>query len=171
MPATKKMLGFVKRGEVAENPDADLLPAEFVKGVSDWKKLVKKAGGHDKVSEKSALEMAQFLSGFLAANFVPDNIDGIDEILHKPEEIDAKEIRVVAFAFDDDELIPGVSVEAIFELSFKKDMTAEALKKWEDKKGDPLAWCLNFYWNFDDVDSDDWEGYLDTNDGVEMVFI
>ena len=171
MPVVKKMMGFVKRGMGGEDPEEGLLPAGYVQAVKQWKSFVQEAGGADKVPESHALKMASFLSGFLAANFVPDNIEGIEEILHKPEEVCAKDVRVVAFSFDDDALIPCVSVEADFELSFKKDMTADALKKWEAKKDDPLAWCLNFYWNFDEVDSDDWEAYLDTHDGVTLEFV
>ena len=85
--------------------------------------------------------------------------------------IDAIELNVKAFSFEDDDIIPTVSVEANFELDFKKDVTQEALSNWEDSNGDPIAWCLNFFWNFDEVDSDDWEGYLDTNDGVEMYLV
>jgi hypothetical protein len=171
MPYKKQLLGYLKRGSVGSDPDISLLPSDYVAGVLRWKELLKISGNHDNVDPAEKERMAAFLTSYLCANFVPENIEGIRSLLHRPQEVDAIELNVKAFSFEDDDIIPTVSVEANFELDFKKDVTQEALSNWEDSNGDPIAWCLNFFWNFDEVDSDDWEGYLDTNDGVEMYLV
>jgi hypothetical protein len=171
MPYKKHLVAHIKRGIVGVNPDISSLPSEYVETVLRWKELVKISGDHDSINAVEKDVMARFLANYLCANFVPENIDGIKSLLHRPQEVDAMDLSVTAFSFDDDDIIPAVNAEANFELVFKKDVTQEALSDWEESNGDPLAWCLNFYWSFDEVDSDDWEGYLDTNDGVEMYLI
>jgi hypothetical protein len=171
MPATKKMIALLRRGTPAVDPTENLIPLDFRIRVQSWKDLVKSMGGRDQVSQNDAEDMATFLSRFICANFVPENIEDIDEIIFHPQEVLSEKVNVLAFDFGGEELIPTVTVEAIFDLIFQEDLTHQALKNWEEIKGDPLAWCLNFFWCFEDLDDEDWEGYLDTNDGVEMNFL
>lgn len=164
------LIAKLKRGMPADDLVDELVPEEFKEGVLKWMSDTSKKGVS--VDEKASANAAlcEFLSKFLCANFAPENLPATREILASVEDKECEWIKVTGFDFDDNN-IPIVNVEAGFSLEFKKRWTQEELGLWEQRQDDPLAWCINVWWAFEDIDEEDWEGYLDTNDGVDLFIL
>ena len=168
MSYPKKLVAHLKRGIPADDLDEELIPDAFKNAVEEWKQAVSRDSKNAKARTAADAKLCEALSLFLTANFAPENLPAAKKILTKAEDIECSWIKVTGFDFDGNN-IPIVNLEAGFSLEFKKNWSQEDLSSWEAKQDDPLAWCVNFWWSFDEVDEDDWEGYLDTNDGVDLV--
>lgn len=160
------MVARLKRGIPAEDLEVDSLPAEYLKALSSWQKIMSDKNTTEEQKRNESINLSSVLSEYLQGNFAVDNLPSVRKILKISDDIPAESIVVTGFAFDDSN-IPVVNIEARFTFSFKKEMTQEELSEWESNQDDPLSWCLNFWWSFEDA-PEDWEGYLDTNDGVSL---
>jgi hypothetical protein len=163
---TKTMISILKNGIPSDDLPKNLAPSGYVQNVEDWMSHINASDGNP--SKEKFRQMCDFLSQHIGANFAPENIENIDELLSNPTDTEAKSVRVISFQFDQGMIIPSITVESIFQLNFHKDISQVEIGKWESNNDDPLSWCLNYYWHFDEVDDDEWEGYLDTNEGVSL---
>jgi hypothetical protein len=100
-------------------------------------------------SHKRAL--LSMLNNALTANFIPENIEGIESLVIDTEDVQAQRVDIVDFHTDGTSF-PIVTADAVFELNFTSDINDSQLREWESKHDDELAWCVNFYWKNDSED-------------------
>lgn len=169
MTFQKKMLVRLKRGLPGEDLAEEYLPYELKEAMDEWLQVNERLDASSAEKDEVAQNICALLETFIQGNFATENLPSIRKIADVDDEVEPDWIKVTGFQFDDAN-IPLVNLEAQFSLNFKKDFSAEELKIWEQSQDDPLAWCVNFWWFFDEA-PEDWESYLDTNDGVTMVVI
>lgn len=169
MTFSKKMMVKLKRGLPGEDLAEEYLPNEFREAIDEWVPILNKSDASEAEKEEAAQNMCSLLETFIQGNFASDNLPAIRKIAVIDDEVEPDWIRVTGFHFDDSN-IPMINLEAQFTLDFKKNISTEELEAWEQNQDDPLAWCVNFWWSFDDA-PEDCELYLDTNDGVTMIMV
>ena len=114
--------------------------------------------------EKTGKKILELLNPYLSANFVPNALDGFEDIIQTQDDISAIEVILSGFHYyGDGDLIPSINATAIFEVPFKFDITYDEIERWEEENDESLSFAVNFYWNFKDV-----EMYLDSYNDIEF---
>lgn len=113
-------------------------------------------------SDESGRKVLQMLNPYLNANFVPINLDTFETIVPDDSEIDAIEVILHGFDFDDELGLPIIAATAIFDIPLHEDINERALLEWEEDNDDQFGFAFNFFWEFDDD-----QVFLDTHNGVE----
>jgi len=166
MSFKKKCIASVTDGVGNGDFDDDDAPPSFIKIAQYWSKNQNSKGG------KKTCEM---LSRHLKASFNPVNLPELKSLLASLDDVEAECVEVTGFDFswndDEDSNIPSVTASATFEIEFKKDVTQADIDEWEQTAEELIGFCVNFYWQFDDIEVDGWESYLDTNSGMTFELL
>lgn len=92
-------------------------------------------------------DVCAVISEFLVANFVKENVKGVDALFDVAAEVKADDVTCFGFTFSDG-LLPIVTAGATFTLEDKLNLDDEALVKWQEEH-DMLTDAVNFFWRFD----------------------
>lgn len=167
MTVKKQLIAKLKRGIPSEDLAVEDLPAEYREALDEWERASSNPAASEDERAKAGEVLCNALSNFIDGNLATENLPAIKKIAKVNDEIQPDWIHITGFSFDDSN-IPMVNLVAQFTIEFKKDLSQRDLENWEAEQDDPLAWCLNFWWSFETA-PDDWDGYLDTNDGVTLA--
>ncbi len=146
----EKCYGNVKWGEPDEYPDP--IPDAFVKAKSLY----------EEDAEKNYDQIISLISPFYTAVFVPEGVDGVEEVLSDKDDVYAKKVRIVGVEFKNRD-IPSVKVEAEFELNFTK--TLDELEKWEEEN----TYLRDGFSFIIEIDDQDYYEGLDNHSGMEFI--
>ena len=162
----KKCIVIVSDGVGNGDFDDEHAPASFIKIAQYWSKNQNSKGG------KKTCEM---LSKHLKASFNPLGIPKLKSLLVSLDDVEAGHVQITGFDFswndDENSNIPSVTAAAVFEIEFKNNVTQEDISDWEQKADETIGFCLNFFWEFDDIKVKGWESYLDTNSGITFELL
>lgn len=119
----------------------------------------------------TAQEVCSQLSSRLKANFLPENIPQLKDILSSMKELDAEFVKVANFdqSWNDASgtTLPDISAAAVFEIKFKRPISQAELSEWETSNDEQLGFCVNFYWELEE-DIDDWDNFIEIT--AEIIF-
>ena len=120
--------------------------------------------------QQGGRKTCEMYSKHLRANFCPVNIPELAKIVSSMDDIEADSVDVTGFQYQNSNL-PSVNAVATFRVPFKRPLTNDELAQWESAQDDALGFCVNFWWEFDDIEDEEWESYLDDNSGIEFSIL
>ncbi len=145
---------YIQSGTADPNCPPELVPQEVRKAAEFWN-----AQGEEAYEEILAL-----LSRCLKANFVPENISRLDELIVETEDVEAYEVVATDFHFHGG-VLPSVSAYANYRLTTVGPVDEERLEEWQDEESEYLTDCVNFFWAFEDP-SEEWSNVLGDHEGA-----
>ncbi len=145
---------YIQSGTADPNCPAELIPQEVRKAAELWKSR----------GEEANEEILALLSACLTANFVPENISGLDDLIVETEDVEAYEVVATGFHFTEGAL-PSITAYANYRLTTVGPVDGERLEEWQDEEGEYLTDCVNFFWAFEDP-SGKWCNVLGDHEGA-----